>query len=285
MLTAKHNSHHAAIRTVHKLILYPETHPFSLYILYTLASQQDGSETNPRRPCSWPSALSINKPISTPNSDVLACCTLLFFGHTGTWVWRQWIQPVKEKYCLTPILLSGKIPRTDEPGGLKSMGLQKSQTRLSMCVYPIRRQRTLQPPRHYTYSCPNCEPWGNSGQNKMPTIKSSTTTALPFNPACAYTHTHTHLWRLRMKKTHDTSPRLLKCLSALTRGFQLSQTISEPGPAVQNVKGTKSSQVFAEDSLTLPKPLNPWGKERNSWIQLVITGCKPLAPVHFWLTV
>ena len=191
MLTAKHNSHHAAIRTVHKLILYPETHPFSLYILYTLASQQDGSETNPRRPCSWPSALSINKPISTPNSDVLACCTLLFFGHTGTWVWRQWIQPVKEKCCLTPVLLSGKIPRTDEPGGLKSMGLQKSQTRLSMCVYPIRWQRTLQPPRHYTYSCPNCEPWGNSGQNKMPTIKSSTTTALPFNPACAYTHTHT----------------------------------------------------------------------------------------------
>ena len=168
---------------------------------------------------------------------------------------------MNEKCCLTPVLLSGKIPRTDEPGGLKSMGLHKSQTRLSMCVYPIHRQRTLQPPRHYTHSCPNCEPSGNSGQNKMPTIKSSTTTALPFNPACAHTHTHTytptHPWRLRMKKTHDTSPRSLRCLSALTRGFQLSQTISEPGPAFQNVKRTKSSQVYAEDSITLPKPANP----------------------------
>ena len=54
MLAAKHNSHHAAIRMVHKLIMYPETHPFSLYILYTLASQQDGSETNPRLPFPGP---------------------------------------------------------------------------------------------------------------------------------------------------------------------------------------------------------------------------------------
>ena len=103
-----------------------------------------------------------------------------------------------------------------------------------------------------------------------------------------YTHPHTHtppLWRLRMKNTHDSGPRMLRCLSAHTSGFQLSQTISESSPAVQNMKHSKSSQVYAVDSITLPKPANRWGNGRNSWIQLVITGCKPLAPVHFLLTV
>ena len=114
-----------------------------------------------------------------------------------------------------------------------------------------------------------------------------------------YTHIHTHThtppthphphtpppWRLRMKNTHDYGLWMLRCLSAHTSGFQLSQTISEPSPAVQNMKHSKSSQVYAVDSITLPKPANRWGKGRNSWIQLVITGCKPLAPVHFLLTV
>ena len=161
MLTAKHSSQHALIRTVHKLSMYPKVHPFYVYIPYTPVSQQDGSEPNLCLLYSWSTALSINKPFSTPNSDVSVCCTLLFFRHTWTWVWRQWVQPVNGKCCLTPILLSGKIPQTDEPGGLKSMGLQKSPTQLSLRAYPISQQRMLQQPRHYTYSCPNCEPWGN----------------------------------------------------------------------------------------------------------------------------
>ena len=37
----------------------------------------------------------------------------------------------KRKMQPTPVFLPGKIPWTEEPGGLQSMGLQKSRTGLS----------------------------------------------------------------------------------------------------------------------------------------------------------
>ena len=42
-----------------------------------------------------------------------------------------WEDPWGRKWQPTPVFLPEKIPRTEEPGGLQSIGSQKSQTQLS----------------------------------------------------------------------------------------------------------------------------------------------------------
>ena len=39
--------------------------------------------------------------------------------------------PLEEEMATYPSVLAWEIPRTEEPGGLQSVGLQKSQTQLS----------------------------------------------------------------------------------------------------------------------------------------------------------
>ena len=39
--------------------------------------------------------------------------------------------PLEEEMSTHSSILAGKIPRTEEPGGLQSMGVTKSRTRLS----------------------------------------------------------------------------------------------------------------------------------------------------------
>ena len=52
-------------------------------------------------------------------------------------IWKTWVQtpgqedPPEEVMATHASILAWRIPRTEEPGGLPSMGLQKSQTRLS----------------------------------------------------------------------------------------------------------------------------------------------------------
>ena len=51
-------------------------------------------------------------------------------------MWETWVQslgqedPLEKEMAAHSSILAWKIPRTEEPGGLQSMGLQKSQTRL-----------------------------------------------------------------------------------------------------------------------------------------------------------
>ena len=45
--------------------------------------------------------------------------------------------PLEEEMAIHYSILAGEIPWTEEPGGLQSMGLQKSQTRLSMHAHYI----------------------------------------------------------------------------------------------------------------------------------------------------
>ena len=42
-----------------------------------------------------------------------------------------WEDPLKEGMAILPSILAWGVPWTEEPGGLQSMGSQKSQTRLS----------------------------------------------------------------------------------------------------------------------------------------------------------
>ena len=42
-----------------------------------------------------------------------------------------WEDPLQKEMATDSSIVAGKIPWTEEPGGLQSMGLQKSQTRLS----------------------------------------------------------------------------------------------------------------------------------------------------------
>ena len=47
------------------------------------------------------------------------------------WVWSQgWEDPLKKEMATDSSILAWEIPWTKEPGGLQSMGLQKSWTRL-----------------------------------------------------------------------------------------------------------------------------------------------------------
>ena len=49
-----------------------------------------------------------------------------------TWVWSLGQKDVLEKEMAThSSILAWEIPQTEEPGGLQSMGSQKSQTQLS----------------------------------------------------------------------------------------------------------------------------------------------------------
>ena len=49
-----------------------------------------------------------------------------------TWVRSLgWEDPLKKGMATHSSILAWKIPWTEEPGGLQSMGLQKSQTQLS----------------------------------------------------------------------------------------------------------------------------------------------------------
>ena len=49
-----------------------------------------------------------------------------------TWVQSlDWEDTLEEGMQPTPVFLSGESPLTEEPGGLQSMGITKSQTRLS----------------------------------------------------------------------------------------------------------------------------------------------------------
>ena len=49
----------------------------------------------------------------------------------ATWVWTGREYPLKEDMTTHSSILAWRIPWTEEPGRLQSMGLQKSQTRLS----------------------------------------------------------------------------------------------------------------------------------------------------------
>ena len=49
-----------------------------------------------------------------------------------TWVRSLgWEDPLKKRMVTHSSILAWRIPRTEEPGGLQSMGSQKSWTRLS----------------------------------------------------------------------------------------------------------------------------------------------------------
>ena len=53
----------------------------------------------------------------------------------------RWEDPLEKEMATQPKILAWKIPWTEEPGGLQSMGFQKSQTRLSAhthawCISP-----------------------------------------------------------------------------------------------------------------------------------------------------
>ena len=65
-----------------------------------------------------------------------------------TWVQSlAWEDPLEKKMANQSSILAWEIPWTEEPGGLQSIGLQKSQTRLSeetttcvcvcVCVYKV----------------------------------------------------------------------------------------------------------------------------------------------------
>ena len=41
-----------------------------------------------------------------------------------------WEDPLEKETATHPSILARKIPRTEEPGGLQSVGVTKSQTRL-----------------------------------------------------------------------------------------------------------------------------------------------------------
>ena len=46
-----------------------------------------------------------------------------------TWVWSlAWEDPLRRKWQLTPVFLPGKIPWTEEPGGLQGHRIAKSWT-------------------------------------------------------------------------------------------------------------------------------------------------------------
>ena len=55
-------------------------------------------------------------------------------ANAGGGRFNPWIQkiPLRRKWPPTPVVLPGKIPWTEEPGRLQSMGSQKSQTQLCM---------------------------------------------------------------------------------------------------------------------------------------------------------
>ena len=49
-----------------------------------------------------------------------------------TWVQSlSWEDPLEKEMATHSSIFAWRIPRTEEPGGLQFMGLQKSQTRLS----------------------------------------------------------------------------------------------------------------------------------------------------------
>ena len=49
-----------------------------------------------------------------------------------TWVWSLgWEDPLEEEMATHSSILVWEIPQTEEPGGLQSIGLQKSRTGLS----------------------------------------------------------------------------------------------------------------------------------------------------------
>ena len=49
-----------------------------------------------------------------------------------TWVWSLGQEgPLEKEVATHSSILVQEIPRTEDPGGLQSMGLQKSQTQLS----------------------------------------------------------------------------------------------------------------------------------------------------------
>ena len=46
-----------------------------------------------------------------------------------TQIWSLgWGDPLEKEIAIHSIILPGKIPRAEEPGGLQSMGWKKSQT-------------------------------------------------------------------------------------------------------------------------------------------------------------
>ena len=72
--------------------------------------------------------------------DIEDCSLLLLVGSVGkesTYNARNWVRPLDQEDPLEKgmatdsSILAQKIPWTEEPGGLQSMGLQKSRTRLS----------------------------------------------------------------------------------------------------------------------------------------------------------
>ena len=72
-----------------------------------------------------------------------------------------WEDPWGRKWQPTPVFLPEKIPRTEEPGGLQSIGSQKSQTQLShwartcKCVYRERSKNRT----HTQQMCQNIYHW------------------------------------------------------------------------------------------------------------------------------
>ena len=49
-----------------------------------------------------------------------------------TWVWSLgWEDPLEEEMAIHSSILVWEIPQTEEPGGLQSIGSQKSRTGLS----------------------------------------------------------------------------------------------------------------------------------------------------------
>ena len=69
-----------------------------------------------------------------------------------TWVWSlDWEDPLEKEMAVHSSTITWKIPWTEEPPGLQSMGVAKSQTRLSDFTFtrPFRSNTPKRCPFHY----------------------------------------------------------------------------------------------------------------------------------------
>ena len=119
-------------------------------------------------------------------------------------IWRRRWQP-------TPILLPGKIPWTEEPGRLQSMGLQRVGhdwvTSLSLSHDSLSESEGHSVLSHSLWPHGLYSPWKSPGQNTGVGILSLLQGIFPTqrsNPGLL------HCWRILYQLSHKESPRLLE---------------------------------------------------------------------------
>ena len=117
-------------------------------------------------PSHYPRSFLSQTLLQSESSDGASFTTELNYPYRALWaflvaqkvkyqpaVWETWVrslgqeEPLEKEMTISSSILAWRIPCTDEPGGLQSMGMAESQTRLEgLTLSPLWKGRT-----HYRF--------------------------------------------------------------------------------------------------------------------------------------